>query len=671
MTDNIMSTTTVFSVSEVVKVLQNKRPTLYERNRFFSLLLLLSLFFCFVLLIMVLFWVVVMVLLGIQGIHAIVEISTGKTAETSRSGVKKMGDRGIASRIAQLYYGQYMRTSDSSYLSESYVFYEAILSREYFKDGLFQDLNLANKQLRFFARFLMVSLVWNARNGSSETDFKEWKLFVLDLHPDSLPRVATRRSLKLRDAILSSYHHNEVKFSELTVDTFRMLQCSEWEPSGSFYQSSSTKNGQNGGSGSNRINHAQDIADPTLPLNSRKAVLYRPSVTHFLAVLGTICEELAPDGVILIYLSASERVGHPISPPLGGGTSINTTENTVRNFQSHAMYLDAVSTSPFSSSSNSPNPSSRQSKSDCLHFGTRGNGVIAAKHSRQAISGAEKGEPAAIILSPSCSIPYTADSSRHHSGSLLTMFLTAPLQAFCLLIGLSGPDVEMDTYNKAEKLLSSSLNAWGLTLATSDILDPVWAQILGDPFLRRLLLRFLFCRAVLALFAPSFGKKEFHPECMPSLLTSLQPNSTACQTVVLQMATIFGAAKKFIISEGIVLPAHSDVEMASSSLQVELRKESQLHSSYHQADVEIRQIKNECYADIESGLWGQQCKTSMTAKENCALKCLSPICYELIYESDPLEEGEKDLTRSQEYKYCMYKKSVGESLEGIKGAFDI
>uniref|UniRef100_A0A6N2LCD6 Protein SCAI n=1 Tax=Salix viminalis TaxID=40686 RepID=A0A6N2LCD6_SALVM len=196
------------------------------------------------------------------------------------------------------------------------------------------------------------------------------------------------------------------------------------------------------------------------------------------------------------------------------------------------MYLDAVSTSPFSSSSNSPNPSSRQSKSDCLHFGTRGNGglnsiyptdlipftrrplfiVIDSDSSEafKAISGAEKGEPAAIILSPSCSIPLTtADSSRHHSGSLLTMFLTAPLQAFCLLIGLSGPDVEMDTYNKAEKLLSSSLNAWGLTLATSDILDPVWAQILGDPFLRRLLLRFLFCRAVLALLHHPLGRRNF------------------------------------------------------------------------------------------------------------------------------------------------------------------
>lgn len=77
---------------------------------------------------------------------------------------------------------------------------------------------------------------------------------------------------------------HQVKFSELTLDTFRMLQCLEWEPSGSFYQSSSSKIGQNGGSGSSRVNYSQDITDPTLPPNSRKAVLYRPSVTHFLAV---------------------------------------------------------------------------------------------------------------------------------------------------------------------------------------------------------------------------------------------------------------------------------------------------------------------------------------------------------------------------------------------------
>ncbi|KAF5735280.1 hypothetical protein HS088_TW15G00781 [Tripterygium wilfordii] len=88
------------------------------------------------------------------------------------------------------------------------------------------------------------------------------------------------------------------------------------------------------------------------------------------------------------------------------------------------------------------------------------------------------------------------------------------------------------------------------------------------------------------------------------------------------------------------------------------------------SDSEVRQKKMDCYADIESGLWGLKCKSSSVAKENCALRCLSPQCYELVYESDPLEEGEKDFVRSQEYKYCMHKLSLGESLEGIKGSFD-
>ena len=79
------------------------------------------------------------------------------------AGLKRWEIGEIASRIAQLYYGHYMRTSDAGYLAESYVFYEAILTREYFKDGLFQDLNIANKQLRFLARFLMVCLVLGRR----------------------------------------------------------------------------------------------------------------------------------------------------------------------------------------------------------------------------------------------------------------------------------------------------------------------------------------------------------------------------------------------------------------------------------------------------------------------------------------------------------------------------
>ncbi|KAB2049438.1 hypothetical protein ERO13_A13G158900v2 [Gossypium hirsutum] len=545
------------------------------------------------------------------------------------AGLKRWEIGEIASRIGQLYYGQYMRTSEASYLSEAYIFYEAILTREYFKEGSFQDFNLANKQLRFLARFLMVCLVLNRREmvhqlvnqlkmlvdeckrTFQDTDFKEWKLvvqeivrflkadtafmnirplrysLVLDPHPDVLPHVAApvaRKNLRLRDAVLSSYHHNEVKFSELTLDTFRMLQCLEWEPSGSFYLSAGGKNGQNGALGSSRINHSQDIADPTLPPNPRKAVLYRPSLTHFIAVLATICEELPPDGVLLVYLSASGgTTGHTLSPS-GSGTCFNAAENITRDFQSHTIHSDGTSTSSMSSPSNSPNPSASQKKGDCisyhtgcLQFGNCGSGglnciypsdlipftrrplfiIIESDASEvfKAISGAEKGERAALLLSPNCSFPIgSSDASRHSVGSLLTIFLTAPLQAFCLLLGISGSDIEMDTYKHAESLLSSSLNDWGLTLATSDNLDPVWAQILGDQFLRRFLLRFIFCRAVLTLFVQTYNKEEFHPECMPALPDAVSPRTSAFQTAVVQLAKLFHATKRFVFTEAIPLP---------------------------------------------------------------------------------------------------------------------
>nr|XP_011470551.1 PREDICTED: protein SCAI [Fragaria vesca subsp. vesca] len=510
----------------------------------------------------------------------------------------------IASRIAQLYLGQYMRTSEASYLSEAYIFYEAILSREYFKEGMFQDLSLANKQLRFISRFLVVCLLLNRREmvqqllhqlkglvddckrTFQETDFKEWKLviqeivrflkadtafmnirplrysIVLECHPDSLPQVSTlvvRRSLRLRDAMLSSYHHNEVKFSEITLDTFRMLQCLEWEPSGSFYQPNVARNSQNGAPGSGRTNYSQDIADPTLPHNPRKAVLYRPSVTHFLAV--------SLIGINIALFHFHYYVFLACLLPAGSG-----------------MYSDANSLSMLPSPSDRLNPSCGQSKGDdsslhasCLHFGSHGNGGINSiypsdlvpftrrplflvidcdsSEAFEAINGVQKGETAAMLLSSSFSYQASGvGSSRQPSGSLFTLFLTAPMQAFCLLLGMSGADIDMDIYNKAEKLLSSSLSDWGSTLATSDTIDPVWAQVLTDPFLRRLILRFIFCRAVLSLYASTFNKKEFIPKSVPSLPASFLPTTVACQTVILQIANVFGASTKFIFSEGLVLP---------------------------------------------------------------------------------------------------------------------
>ncbi|KAB2597470.1 protein SCAI-like [Pyrus ussuriensis x Pyrus communis] len=297
----------------------------------------------------------------------------------------------IASRIGQLYFGQYMRTSEARFLIEAYVFYEAILSRNYF-DGSAgsrgfgkKDIGVRFKELRFYARFLLVSLILNrtetvqllaerfkslvdnCKVNFRDTNFKEWRLVVqeiarfmkvdtafmnvrplrystlFDSNPASLPYVTrfhAKRVLKFQDALLTSYHRNEVKFAELTLDTFRMLQCLEWEPSGSFYQKRPVEPKENGvfiehsgasvASGVIDLNLAADMTDPSLPPNPRKAVIYRPSVTHLIAVMATTCEELPLDSIMLVYLSASGKVDQSnTSQVYNSGGSQKSSKNKV------------------------------------------------------------------------------------------------------------------------------------------------------------------------------------------------------------------------------------------------------------------------------------------------------------------------------------------------------
>lgn len=70
-----------------------------------------------------------------------------------------------------------------------------------------------------------------------------------------------------------------------------MMQCLEWEPSESFFQTRTVKSYESGDS----IDHSgtsgfidmdltADMMDPNSPSNPRKAVLYHPSVTHLVAV---------------------------------------------------------------------------------------------------------------------------------------------------------------------------------------------------------------------------------------------------------------------------------------------------------------------------------------------------------------------------------------------------
>ncbi|ESW31706.1 hypothetical protein PHAVU_002G261000 [Phaseolus vulgaris] len=520
----------------------------------------------------------------------------------------------IASRIGQLYFGQYTRTSECRFLVEAYVFYEAILSRRYFQgsEPNAKDLGVRSKELRFYARFLLVSVILNrtemvnhlverfgalvedCKSTFRETNFKEWKQVVqeinrftkvdkgfsfrplrycatFDTHRASLPCVArfhAKRVLKFHDALLTSYHRNEVKFAELTLDMYRMIQCLEWEPSGTFYQKHTFKPKENGdtidhsgASGIIDMNLTADMSDPTIPPNPRKATLYRPSVTHVIAVMATICEELPPDSVVLVYLSASGNAGlNNVSQVENSGGSSKSSRHKVPSQTSHGQ------NSGLSETQNN-GKRERGYYDNYLWFGPKGNSgtnnlypgdlipftrkplflIIDSdnSHAFKVLHGAERGETAALFLSPLRPVFKNPSDVNSNSGSQFTFFLTSPLSAFCQMIGVFPNEADTDVYNEAENIIANAFTEWEIILCSSTTMDLVWAQVISDPFLRRLILRFIFCRSVISFFCPPEESEQCLPICLPHLPTSVAPSSQAVRSAIVQLAMHFDVADSF------------------------------------------------------------------------------------------------------------------------------
>jgi len=94
------------------------------------------------------------------------------------------------------------------------------------------------------------------------------------------------------------------------------------------------------------------------------------------------------------------------------------------------------------------------------------------------------------------------------------------------------------------KNLNAALEQYEETLCTSVGLNIVWRQILPDPFLRRLILRFIFCRAVFFYFHP-VEHGEHLPTCLPSLPESVSPNAKAIKTPILLLAENLVVSNRF------------------------------------------------------------------------------------------------------------------------------
>ncbi|KAG2469904.1 SCAI protein, partial [Polypterus senegalus] len=257
----------------------------------------------------------------------------------NRYGLKRWQIGEIASKIGQLYYHYYLRTSETSYLNEAFSFYSAIRQRSYYSQVSKEDRpELVVKKLRYYARYIVVCLLLNKMDLVKELvkdlsdeiedythrfnteDQLEWNLVlqevaafieadpVMVLNDDNAVVITSNRlaeggvpqleqgmivgQLTLADALIIGNCNNQVKFSELTIDMFRMLQALEREPVNLATQM-------------NKPGTLESSEKPTKRENPHKYLLYKPTFSQLYTFLSASFKELPANSVLLIYLSAT------------------------------------------------------------------------------------------------------------------------------------------------------------------------------------------------------------------------------------------------------------------------------------------------------------------------------------------------------------------------------
>lgn len=281
-----------------------------------------------------------------------------------------------------------------------------LIRRPYFSPALMI------KKMRYYARFIVVSLLLNREEkirmlvselenlvdeytkNFKPPDAKEWQVVLQEISTfmeaekkpapisvDRLPVTVMHRlsptmridresipgtRLKLQEAILVGNSQKQIKFSELTLDMYRMLQSLEMEPTGNFPSATpktTTKAGSGGGdqagatlegggggakdaaaaaaaskeepttttsaslkntSGATptppsaagtqqpvAVNTNNALTQPTTTdkpssrrINPHKYLLYRPSLSQLFVYIATAFKDTAENGVMLLYLSA-------------------------------------------------------------------------------------------------------------------------------------------------------------------------------------------------------------------------------------------------------------------------------------------------------------------------------------------------------------------------------
>lgn len=296
--------------------------------------------------------------------------------------------------------------------------------------------------MRYYARFIIVCLLLNkdqnVRQLISELegliedytksfkppDAKEWQMVLeeistfteaekklvpinLDRTPDKIEHrlsahIAERDigngipKLKLQEAILVGNYQKQIKFSELTLDMYRMLQSLEREPfaphPSTVTTSKSVKaidsnlndkkestvgslkdehNASNNNSRPGAATNTQSTANlnnsgdkSSKGSNPHKYLLYRPSLSQLMVYISTAFKDTSDTSALLLYLSA-DGCAYPDQtvPGYGGGvvTSQRNKPNTATDRSATANSSSNAATGVNNASSNNSAPTTAAS----------------------------------------------------------------------------------------------------------------------------------------------------------------------------------------------------------------------------------------------------------------------------------------------------------------------
>ncbi|KAK1155674.1 protein SCAI [Acipenser oxyrinchus oxyrinchus] len=485
----------------------------------------------------------------------------------NRYGLKRWQIGEIASKIGQLYYHYYLRTSETSYLNEAFSFYSAIRQRSYYSQVNKEDRpELVVKKLRYYARYIVVCLLLNkmdlvkdlVKDLSDEIedythrfnteDQLEWNLVlqevaafieadpVMVLNDDNTVVVTSKRleeggvpqleqgmivgQLTLADALIIGNCSNQVKFSELTIDMFRMLQALEREPVNLATQM-------------NKPGMLEPSEKPAKRENPHKYLLYKPTFSQLYTFLSAAFKELPANSVLLMYLSATGVFPTGRSDYEGpydfGGVLTNSNRDILNGETVHKR-------------------NQAHKEMHCLHPGdlypfTRkplfvvvdSSNSVAYKNFTNLF-----GQPVVCLLSPTVYPKNMQDQSQR--GSLFTLFLYNPLMAFLYVCGLSS--MRSGLWDKCQEFLRKVNHDLGQLISRSRSIDQAFLQFFGDEFLRLLLIRFVFCSATMRLHKV-FRETRNYPETYPQLPKEETVENPMVQKHVLELASILDVQNLF------------------------------------------------------------------------------------------------------------------------------